>query len=189
MEPGWFIFFLGTLIAFAAMYNSLIRKRNEVENAVGAVHTFLQNRADLIPSLVTTIQQFTKHEADLIAKVTQARESIQKNLQGDQNLAEADKMISNVVGRIVAVVENYPELKSSQNFLQLQAALNEIEGQLSAARRTYNSAVTLYNSAVDTLPTNVVASVVGFKRKAVYQVSVETAAKPDLQKLFSKTGS
>lgn len=189
MELGGMLFFGFVLFAFGAMYNSLVRKRNEVENAVGAVHTFLQNRSDLIPSLVATVQQFAKHETKILTEVTEARAGIQKRIEGDQDLPGADQMLSQMVGRVFAVAENYPELKSNQNFLHLQSSLHEIEGQLSAARRTYNAAVTSYNSAVETLPTNLLAAASGFKRKPVFQVSAEVAAKPDIAKLFGQTGS
>ena len=175
-------------VAIVIMYNSLVVKKNEVENAVGGVHTFLKKRADLIPNLVTTVKQFAAHETKLLTDLTAARTAVQKGL-GDGELQANDSMMSQMLGRVVAVAEAYPELKSNENFLSLQASLNEIEGQLSAARRTYNAAVVKYNNAVEGIPTVVVAMMMGYRRKAVFQVTAAEAQNPDLAKLFGNTGS
>ena len=189
MEIGWIAFFIFVVIGFGIMHNALIRSRNEVENAVGAVHTFLQNRADLIPSLVASIQQYAKHETKLLSDLTAARTAVQSQLKDDADLPGADQMLNQVMGRIAAVAESYPDLKANQSFLHLQTSLQEIEGQLSAARRTYNAAVTSYNSTVEALPTNILAAAMGFKRKPVFQVAASVAEKPDIHKLFGQTGS
>ena len=170
-------------LALVIMYNSLVSKKNEIENAVGGVHTFLKKRADLIPSLVATVKQYAQHETKLLTELTEARTAVQRPL-GDGELQKADSNMSQMFGRIVAVAENYPELKANENFLSLQASLNEIEGQLSAARRTYNAAVVRYNNAVESIPTVFLASVLGYKRKSVFQVTAAEAQKPDIAKLF-----
>lgn len=173
----------------AVMYNSLVSKKNEIENAVGGVHSYLKKRADLIPSLVATVKQYAAHETKLLTDLTQARASMESGLSGADNLPQADSMMSQMFGRVIAVAENYPELKANENFLNLQASLNEIEGQLSAARRTYNSAVVAYNTAIESIPTNMIASALGYKRKPVFQVTVAEAERPDIAKLFGQTGS
>ncbi len=185
------IVFAVVAVAIVLMYNSLISKKNEIENAVGGVHTFLQKRADLIPSLVATVKQFAAHEEKLLTELTAARAAVQRPLQAMQEdgaLQSADSMLSQAFGRVVAVAENYPELRSNENFLSLQGSLNEIEGQLSAARRTYNAAVVRYNNAVESIPTNIVAGLLGYRRKSVFQVAPEAAAKPDIAKLFGQVG-
>lgn len=184
------MFIFGTvLVAVGLMYNSLISKRNEIENAIGGVHTFLKKRADLIPSLVTTVKQYAGHETKLLTDLTTARTKVNAPSNNDGELQQNDAMVSQMLGRVIAVAEAYPDLKSNQNFLSLQASLNEIEGQLSAARRTYNAAVVRYNNAVESVPTNVIASILGYRRKPVFEVSTVEAQKPDLAKLFGQTGS
>lgn len=173
-------------VAFVFMYNSLIAKKNEVENTVGGVHTYLQKRADLIPSLVATVKQYAAHESKLLTELTQARAAVQQPMKDDGDLQKVDTMMSQMFGRVVAVAENYPELKANENFLSLQGSLNEIEGQLSAARRTYNAAVVRYNNAVESIPTVIIASILGYRRKSVFQVAPEAAAKPDIAKLFGQ---
>jgi LemA protein len=175
-------------LAFGLMYNSLVSKKNEIENAVGGVHTFLKKRADLIPSLVATVQQYATHETKLLTDLTAARTALQTQ-RPNGDLQQSDTMVSQMLGRVIAVAEAYPDLKANQNFLALQASLNEIEGQLSAARRTYNAAVIRYNNAIESLPTNIIASMLGYNRKSVFEVTAADAQKPDIAKLFGQTGS
>lgn len=170
------------------MYNSLVSKKNEIENAVGGVHSFLKKRADLIPSLVATVKQYAAHETKLLTDLTAARTAVQAPPK-DGDLQQSDTMVSQMLGRVIAVAEAYPDLKANQNFLSLQASLNEIEGQLSAARRTYNAAVVRYNTAVESLPTNIIASMLGYRRKSVFEVTAAEAKNPDVAKLFGQTGT
>ncbi len=178
----------GLFVVVALMYNSLISKKNEIENAVGGVHAFLKKRSDLIPSLVATVKQYAQHESKLLTELTEARTAVQRGLSDDGAMQASDSMMSQMLGRVIAVAENYPELKANENFLSLQGSLNEIEGQLSAARRTYNAAVVNYNNAVEGIPTVLIASVLGYKRKAVFQVTEAEAQKPDIAKLFGQAG-
>ncbi|MDX9730195.1 MAG: LemA family protein [Bdellovibrionales bacterium] len=178
---------LGALaVGIVLMYNSLIAKKNEIENALGGVHTYLKKRADLIPNLVATIQQFTQHESKLLTELTAARTASAK--ANSDSITEVDSMMSKAFAHVTAVAENYPELKSSQNFLGLQASLNEIEGQLSAARRTYNAAVVRYNTAIESIPTVIIASALGYQRKPVFQVTAQEAQTPNIANLFGKAG-
>ncbi|MCC7403040.1 MAG: LemA family protein [Bdellovibrionales bacterium] len=189
MSVEWLVLLGGVTVIFVVMYNSLVAKKNEIENAVGAVHSYLQKRADLIPSLVATVKQYAQHEMKLLNDLTAARTAIQRKLSDDGELQKADSQMSQMFGQVFAVAENYPELKASENFLNLQGSLNEIEGQLSAARRTYNSAVVRYNNAVESIPTVFLAQALGYRRKAVFQVEPANAQRPDITKLFGETGS
>jgi LemA protein len=175
-------------VAFVVMYNTLISRKNEVENTVGGVHSYLQKRADLIPSLVATVKQYAAHESKLLTELTEARAAVQRPINNDGDLQKVDTMMSQMLGRVVAVAENYPDLKANENFLSLQGSLNEIEGQLSAARRTYNAAVVRYNNSVESIPTVIVASILGYRRKSVFQVAPDAVAKPDIAKLFGQAG-
>ena len=186
MSAGLLIFLIAAVVVVSILFNSLVAKKNEIENATGAVHSYLQKRADLIPSLVATVKQYAAHESKLLTEITEARASLQRPMTGEGDLQQADSLMSQMFGRIIAVAENYPDRKANQNFLSLQASLNEIEGQLSAARRTYNAAVVRYNNAVEGMPTLILAQVLGYRRKAVFQVAPEAAVKPDVAKLFGQ---
>ena len=124
------------ILVVISMYNSLVRKRNQIENAFSTIDVMLKRRFDLIPNLVATVQQYAKHEADTFAAITEMRNKTYTSLN-DSEKADFDKMFSKVRTQFFAVAENYPELKASENFLQLQRSLNETEEQLAAARRTY----------------------------------------------------
>lgn len=182
--------FLAVVLVFIWIYNKLIHVRNEVENAVGAVHSILQKRADVIPSLVATLNQYSDYESGLLKELTEARTlALRSGSTSVDALQSADQTLSGLFGKVMAVAENYPDLKANQNFLGLQASLNEVEGQLAAARRTYNAAVVRYNTVIESIPTVILASMLGYKRKPVFQVTEAVAQKPDLNQLFGrKTG-
>lgn len=166
------------------MYNSLVRKRNQLENAFSTIDVMLKRRYDLIPNLVATVQQYAKHEAQTFSAITEMRNKAYTSLD-DSEKADFDKMFSKASSRFFAVAENYPELKASANFLQLQRSLNETEEQLAAARRTYNASVTDYNNAVQTFPTNLLAGMFGFTRKAVLSIPEAERVNPDVKNLFN----
>lgn len=151
MSVATMITFGVVALGLVLMFNSLVSKMNEIENAAGGVHTFLKKRADLIPSLVATVKQYAAHETKLLTDLTVARTAAQSRPTKDGELQQGDAMISQALGRAIAVAENYPNLKANENFLSLQASLNEVEDQLSAARRTYNAAVVRYNNAVESI--------------------------------------
>ena len=148
------------ILVVISMYNSLVRLRNNRENAFADIDVQLKQRHDLIPQLVDTVKGYAAHEKDTLERVIQARngavsaktitEMRNKTYASlnDSEKADFDKMFSKVRTQFFAVAENYPELKASENFLQLQRSLNETEEQLAAARRTYNASVTDYNNAV-----------------------------------------
>ena len=158
------------ILVVISMYNSLVRKRNQIENAFSTIDVMLKRRFDLIPNLVATVQQYAKHEADTFAAITEMRNKT---------------YTSQVRTQFFAVAENYPELKASENFLQLQRSLNETEEQLAAARRTYNASVTDYNNAVQTFPINLLAGMFGFTRKAVLTIPEAERVTPDVKNLFN----
>ena len=172
------------ILVVISMYNSLVRKRNQIENAFSTIDVMLKRRFDLIPNLVATVQQYAKHEADTFAAITEMRNKTYTSLN-DSEKADFDKMFSKERTQFFAVAENYPELKASENFLQLQRSLNETEEQLAAARRTYNASVTDYNNAVQTFPTNLLAGMFGFTRKAVLTIPEAERATPDVKNLFN----
>ena len=124
-----------------SVYNSLVGKRNQVSNIRSGVDTQLKRRFDLIPNLVATVKQYITHERDLLENISALRSGIQK-AAGDEQRFALNGELSNLISKLNVVVENYPELKANENIMHLQKTLNEIEEQISAARRAYNAAVT-----------------------------------------------
>lgn len=168
-----------------ACYNTLVVRRNQMANAAGTVDVMLKKRYDLIPTVVETVRQYAGHESSLLSKVTEMRS------RGFDALSSADKAgldreLKSLGSSLRLVAENYPDLKASENFMQLQRTLNETEEQLSAARRTYNAGVTAYNNSVMTFPTNLFAELFGFRPGKVIAIPDEERAAPDMKKLFGK---
>lgn len=161
---GILIVFLITLF----IYNSLIRSRNQVKNAYAGIDTQLVKRYDLIPKLVKTVEAYAEHEKDTLERVTSLRnQAMAKDLSSGEKVA-LDNQISKGLINVLAVAENYPDLKANENFLQLQRSLNEIEAQISASRRTYNASVTNYNNSIQVFPNVMFAGMFGFKSEEVF---------------------
>lgn len=156
------------LIIIISIYNSLVSKRNQAENAFATIDVMLKKRYDLIPNLVTIAKQYAEHEKEVFTKVAQMRNRNYKEMTDDDKM-ELDKSFNQAGERLIILAESYPELKASENFLQLQRALNETEEQLAAARRTFNAAVTDYNNKVESFPSNLLAGLFKFGRKEVYR--------------------
>ncbi|WP_418983602.1 LemA family protein [Alistipes sp.] len=171
------------LFAFIGAYNSLIVKRNDVTNAFASIDAILKKRYDLIPNLVATVRAYAKHEHDTFAEVTALRTKDYAQLtDAEKRALEAGMQRAQTAFNLTA--EQYPQLRASDNFLQLQGALNETEEQLSAARRAYNAAVTHYNNTIQIFPTNVFASLFGFKAMSVLETAEAERKNPDVKKLF-----
>ena len=171
-------------IIIAAMYNGLIRRRNEVDNAFGGMDVQLKKRYDLIPNLVETVKQYAAHEKELLTKVTDMRaKATSGNLSADEKVA-LDNEISAGMRSIMVAVENYPDLKASENFTNLQRTLNEVESQISAARRTYNAVITDYNNGIQTFPQNMLAGMMDMKPKEVFVIAETERQNVDVKSLF-----
>ncbi|MCW8894854.1 MAG: LemA family protein [Sulfurimonas sp.] len=167
------------------MYNSLVAKKNQVENIFASVDTVLKKRYDLIPNLVAAVSKYMEHEKSLLQEVTKLRAEANKpNISDEQKIA-LDAKVSSALGSIMIAVENYPDLKANENVMHLQHTLHEVEEQISAARRAYNQAVTDYNNAIEMIPTNFMASAMNYTRKQVFEI-VETERKNvDVKELFN----
>lgn len=158
------------LIIVVLMYNSLVGKKNQVENAFGSIDAMLKKRYDLIPNLIATVKTYMQHEKDTLTKITELRtKAMSGDISNDEKVT-INNQLNKAIGGIMVAVENYPDLKASSNFLQLQSSFNEIEEQLSASRRAFNSSVTDYNNAVEMFPTNLLAGMIGYKRKQVFEI-------------------
>ncbi len=173
------------LLWLAISYNSLVSKRNSADKAFASIDAMAKKRYDLIPSLVATVQQYMKHERETLAQITEMRARATSGNISDEEKIELDQKVSRAVSGIMVAVENYPELKASSNFMQLQGALNEVEEQLSAARRFYNAAVTDLNNAIQMVPTNMVASMFNFKTKQLFEISDRERQNIDVKSLFT----
>lgn len=154
------------LIVFS-MYNTLVKMRNKVKQAESGIDVYLNQRFDLIPNLVECVKGYSKHEKDIFEKIVKLRTEYMNNKK--TNLKQAEKLNNNM-NKIIAVAENYPELKASEQYLNLQKNLSKIESQLQAARRIYNNEVTRYNTKIATVPSNIIAGVFGFKEANLFTI-------------------
>lgn len=168
------------------LYNSLVRRKNAVGNAFGAIDAMLKKRYDLIPNLVATVKTYMNYERDTLTKITELRtQATSQNISPDEKI-QLENQISSAMRNIMVQVENYPDLKANQNFLQLQASWNEIEEQISAARRAYNAAVNDYNNAVEQFPTNVMARSMNYTIKPFLEIPEEERKNISAEELFKK---
>lgn len=183
----WIIVGIAGFIAIVifGMYNSLVGKKNSVENAFGSIDALLKKRYDLIPNLVATVKQYMKHEADTLTKVTELRAKATSGKLSPDETVELNSTLGGMLGGIMVAVEAYPELKASENFQQLQRTLNEVEEQLSASRRAYNAAVTDFNNAVEMFPTNIMAGMMHYTRRKLFEATEMERVNPDVKNLFS----
>ncbi|HIK55997.1 MAG TPA: LemA family protein [Synechococcales cyanobacterium M55_K2018_004] len=171
------------LVVYLLIYNSLVGKKNQVEQAFSSIDVLLKKRCDLIPNLVATVKNYMQFEQKTLVEVTRLR-SRAIQAQGDTRI-DLENQISRAIGNIMVAVEAYPELKANQNFITLQESLNEIEEQISAARRFYNSAVTDYNNAVEMFPTNLVASQMNYRLRRLFEATEQDRRNVDVGSLFN----
>lgn len=151
-------------------YNSLIQKRNMVNDAFSSIDAELKKRFDLIPNIVSSVSSYMKHEAGLFEKITALRARALFSKNADETIAY-DTETSSLLKQIVVSVENYPQLKANENFLHLQGTLNNLEEKISAARRAYNAAVYALNNAIQMFPTNILASLMKLTARKFFEVS------------------
>jgi LemA protein len=169
---------------FIRMYNSLIRKKNQVKNAFASVDVQLKKRYDLIPNIVSTVKNYATHEKETLTKLTEMRsKAINPNISNEEKI-QLGKETKQMLGNIMVIAENYPDLKASENFVQLQRTLNETEEQISAARRFYNTSVTDFNNAIMMFPTNLMAGMMGFKEQKFFEAEEAERQNVDAGKLF-----
>lgn len=173
-----------SIITIIFLYNNLIVKKNDVENAFGGMDAQLKKRYDLIPNLVSTLKEYMTHEREVLEQLTQLRARAMGMTDTEQKV-NLDNQIASSLGSVMVAVENYPELKASGNFTNLQRTLNEVESQISASRRAYNSAVTSYNNAVETFPSNLIARRIGMGTKPVFEIIEVERQNIDVKSLFT----
>lgn len=164
------------VVIIIGMYNGLITARNKVKNAWSQIDVQLQRRFDLIPNLVDSVKGYMKHEEGVLTKVTELRTSW-ANATTVGEKAELDNQLSGALKTIMAVSENYPDLKANQNFSELQEELRNTENKISYSRQFYNDSVTMYNTKLQVVPTNIIANIFNFKPEEVFKVESEEARK------------
>lgn len=164
------------LIIMVGMYNGLVQSRNKVKNAWSQIDVQLQRRFDLIPNLVESVKGYMTHEENTLSKIAELRTawSGAKTISEKANL---DSQLSNAIKSVMAVVESNPDLKANQNFLQLQEELSSTESKISYARQFYNDTVTIYNTKLEVIPTNIIASMFKFKSEELFKVDDDQVRK------------
>ena len=167
------------LIALISSYNGLVSKSEEVDNKFSIIDTQLQRRADLIPNLVNTVKGFANHEEEIINSVTDARAKL-AGASTVSEKAEADQELRGALNRLMVVVENYPDLKSSENFIQLSDELAGTENRIATARKDYNDAVRSYNLKVKKFPTSIIAGMFGYETKQYFEASEKAQEVPNV---------
>ena len=164
------------IIAIIAAYNSLVTLRQRVRNSWSQIDVQLQRRFDLIPNLVESVKGYMKHESEVLEKVTALRTSW-ANATTVSEKAELSNQLSGALKTIMAVSENYPDLKASQNFSELQEELRATENKISASRQFYNDSVTRYNTKIEVFPSNIIAGIFGFKAEDLFKAESDEARK------------
>ena len=164
------------VVAVIGIYNNLVKLRQKVRNSWSQIDVQLQRRFDLIPNLIETVKGYMGHEEGVLTKVTELRSSW-ANASSVAEKASLDNELSGVLKTIMAVSENYPDLKASQNFSELQQELQNTENKISFSRQFYNDSVTMYNTKIEIVPSNIIASMFGFKPEELFKVESEEVRK------------
>ena len=160
-----------------SIYNALIKLKNRVKNAWSQIDVQLKRRYDLIPNLVETAKGYLKHEREVLENVTKARTQAIKVDKGVVEQAKAENFLSQTLRSLFAVVENYPDLKASQNMLAVHEELTSTENKISFARQHYNDSVMKFNTKIEMFPSNIIAGMFGFKQEEFFEVEGEEERK------------
>ena len=168
------------VVGFVAIYNTLVRDRNRVDNAWGQMEVQLKRRYDLIPNLVETVKGYATHERETFEEVTRARQGAEA-ARTPAEQAEAENFLTQALRQLFAVAEDYPELRASDNFQSLQDDLEETENKIAVSRQIYNDTVLTYNNRVQQIPTNIVASLTGFETREFFEAGAEAQEAPSVE--------
>jgi LemA protein len=169
------------VLAAVAMYNGLIRSKNQVENAWSQIDVQLKRRLDLIPNLVDTVKGYAAHEKGTLDAVISARNAAMQAPNTPIQQAAADNVVTGALGKLFALSEAYPDLKANQNFLALQEELSATEGRVAYARQFYNDAVLNYNNKIESVPTNIVANALSYKPREYFEADEAARTVPNVE--------
>ena len=169
------------IIAIMAIagYNGMVSKREAVDSALSDLDVMLQRRADLIPNLVSTVKGYTNHENEVIDKITEARAKL-TSANSVEEKSEANNELSSSLKALMVVVENYPDLKSSENFKQLPDELAGTENRIAVARKDYNNAVKTLNTTIKKFPNNIIAGMFGFEQAEYFEADESSTEVPSV---------
>ncbi len=164
---GPLLIIVGVIIVLVVIsqYNTILKAKKTVQQSKSGIDVYLQQRFNLIPNLVETVKGYMNYEKDTFEKLTELR--AQYNQTNDMKVSEE---LNDRINHVLAVAENYPELKASEQFLNLQKSLTKMESQLQAARRIYNNDVTTYNTRISVVPYNIIAGIFGFKEESLFRI-------------------
>jgi LemA protein len=169
------------IIWIIIIYNLFIRDKNHIKEAWSGIDVQLKRRHNLIPNLVSSVRGYSKHERDLFEEITEKRAKSTR-IENVKEKAAVEADLSGMIKNLFVVVEEYPDLKASQNFLDLQNQLVEIEDQLQYSRRYYNGRVRNYNIRVESFPSNIIAGIFDFKQEEFFEITLATERKtPEVQ--------
>ena len=168
---GFLVFVFIVLICIVLTnYNKLVKLSNAVKQARSGIDVYSEQRFDLIPNLVNTVKGYAAHEENVLKQITELR----TQYMNTKDIA-TEAELNNKINNILLIAENYPDLKASSNFLNLQQTLTKIENELQAARRVYNIEVTTYNTQIHSIPTNIIAGMFGFKEERLFELQDPSA--------------
>lgn len=169
LNPIWWLVLAIVILVIWIMssYNKFVHLAQKVNQSAGTIDVYLKQRFDLIPNLVETVKGYAKYEESVLEKITRLREEYRANNNANMSVSAE---LNDRYNQLLAVVENYPELKANENFLNLQKQLSKVESQIQAARRIYNSDVTVYNTKVHSVPSNIIAGIFGFKEASLFEI-------------------
>lgn len=160
-------------------YNSIVNKEEKVDKAYSDISVQLERRADLIPNLVNTVKGYVEHEETIINSVTTARENLLKaNTVSEKSVANNE--LTSALNALMVIVENYPDLKANTNFINLQDELSGTENRIATSRRDYNEKVEDYNATIKKFPTNILAGMFGFEKKAYFEIEASKTEVPEV---------
>ena len=170
-------------------YNGMVKMDEQVQNEWANVETQYQRRADLIPNLVSTVKGYAKHEQQTLEDVVKARSEATQVKVDAENLSpeklaafqKAQSGVSSALGRLLAVAENYPDLKANQNFLELQSQLEGTENRITVARKDFNDAAKSYNQSIRQFPKNILAGMFGFEKKSYFEAEAGSEKAPKVE--------
>ena len=158
------------LLFVMTTYNSLVRLRNKVRDQFSQIDIQLKKRADLIPNLVETVKGYAKHEKGTLEDVVKARNTYLSAGTPDEKMKSSGEL-TQAINKLFALAESYPDLKANENFLDLQKQLKEVEDKISYARQFYNDSVLQYNNKIQTVPSNIIASMFHFEKESFFEAS------------------
>jgi len=173
------------ILILIVIYNGLISKKNKLKSAESTIDIMFKKRHDLIPNLIETVKRYMQHEAGTLTEITKLRQA----LVGGTNMTTSERnnlenQLSTQISGLKLTVENYPDLKANTNFLDLQRSLNEVEEQLSAARRAYNASAVNYNNGLQMFPSNIIANMMKLEEAAFYDIPEQEKTNPNVGNLF-----